>query len=154
MAEFRSPVPPFLPGAEAVDTEGVRALLSEHNGRLVLIDVLPTPLRPEGLPATSLWLPPERRNIPGSAWLPNVGFGRLSDALDAYFRDNLKRLTGGDRDNPILIYCLADCWMSWNAAKRAAGEYGYTRVYWYPEGTTGWEAEQLPLQESTAVPMH
>jgi rhodanese-related sulfurtransferase len=43
--------------------------------------------------------------------------------------------------------------MSWNAAKRATEEYGYTQVYWYPEGTTGWEAAGLPLQKSDAIPM-
>jgi PQQ-dependent catabolism-associated CXXCW motif protein len=66
-----------------------------------------------------------------------VGFGRLSDELDAYFRDSLRRLTDADNARPVVIFCEADCWMSWNAARRAA-EYGYTSVYWYPEGTTGW----------------
>jgi PQQ-dependent catabolism-associated CXXCW motif protein len=153
VSEFRSPVPASVPGAEVVSTDAVRRLLSEPDTSPTLIDVLPAPLRPEGLPATSLWLPPDHNNIPGSVWLPNVGFGRLSDALDAYFRDNLVRLTGGNRDRPILIYCLADCWMSWNAAKRAAQEYGYTRIYWYPEGTTGWEAAGLPLEKCRPVPM-
>jgi len=151
--ELRSPVTASLPGAEVVSTGAVRMLLSDPNTRPTLIDVLPAPLRPEGLPSTSLWLPPDHHNIPGSVWLPNVGFGRLSDALDAYFRNNLERLTGGDRGHPILIYCLADCWMSWNAAKRAARQYGYTRVYWYPEGTTGWEEAGLPLDKSQPVPM-
>ena len=35
--------------------------------------------------------------------------------------------------------------MSWNAAKRLAA-LGYTAVYWYPEGTTGWEEAGLPLE--------
>jgi PQQ-dependent catabolism-associated CXXCW motif protein len=38
----------------------------------------------------------------------------------------------------LVIYCQADCWMSWNAAKQALS-YGYTNVAWYPEGTAGWQ---------------
>ena len=35
--------------------------------------------------------------------------------------------------------------MSWNAAKRALA-LGYTHVAWYPEGTDGWAAADLPLE--------
>ena len=86
-------------------------------------------------------------------WLPNVGYGRVSDTLDRYFRANLQRLTNDDPARPVIIYCLADCWMSWNAARRAA-EYGYKRILWYPEGTDGWAAAGLPLARSTPAPMH
>jgi rhodanese-related sulfurtransferase len=41
--------------------------------------------------------------------------------------------------------------MSWNLAKRLAA-LGYTRVYWYPDGTTGWEAAGLPLEPSLPMP--
>jgi len=44
-----------------------------------------------------------------------------------------------------VFYCLASCWMSWNAAKRAL-ELGYTNVAWYPEGTDGWADQGLPLE--------
>jgi PQQ-dependent catabolism-associated CXXCW motif protein len=150
IAAFMAPVPQSLPGAVTVGTTVVRAILEA--GGAALVDVLPAPNRPEGLPPTALWMPPERRNIPGSAWLPNVGYGRLSDELEGYFRDNLGRLTGGSLDTKIVIYCLADCWMSWNAARRAVS-YGYTAVYWYPDGTTGWEAAGLPLETGVPVPM-
>jgi len=150
IAEFVAPVPQSPPGAVTIGTGAVRSLV-EH-GEAVLVDVLPAPGRPEGLPPTALWMPPQRRNIPGSAWLPNVGYGRLSDELEGYFRRNLERLTGGGLDRKLVIYCLADCWMSWNAARRAVS-YGYRAVYWYPEGTTGWEAAGLPLETGVPVPM-
>jgi hypothetical protein len=41
--------------------------------------------------------------------------------------------------------------MSWNAAKRAQS-FGYTQFNWYPEGTDGWEAAGLPLEEKRPVP--
>jgi rhodanese-related sulfurtransferase len=41
--------------------------------------------------------------------------------------------------------------MSWNAAKRAAA-IGYSNVAWFPEGTDGWLAAILPLQDATPEP--
>jgi PQQ-dependent catabolism-associated CXXCW motif protein len=150
IADFMAAVPQEVPGAIFVDTVEVRSLVG--SGEVVLIDVLPAPPKPANLPRSALWLPPQRRNIPGSVWLPNVGYGRLSDALEDYFRRNLRRLSGGRADQKIVVYCLANCWMSWNAAKRA-GAYGYSRVYWYADGTTGWESAGLPLTPSEPVPM-
>lgn len=149
IAAFMGPVPDSLDGAVTVGTEAVRHLVEQ--GGAVLIDVLPAPPKPDGLPPSALWMPPERRNLPGSIWLPNVGYGRLSDELESYFRDNLDRLAAGDPDKTLVIYCLADCWMSWNAARRAVG-YGYRGVHWYPDGSTGWEAEGLPVEKATPAP--
>ncbi len=84
--------------------------------------------------------------------MPNVGYGELSAEFELYFRDNLARLTGNDRSRPLVFYCEADCWMSWNAAKRALA-YGYDMVIWYPEGTEGWRAAGLPLEAAEPVPM-
>lgn len=145
IADLRAPVPDQVPGGTTVDTVKAKILIDRQSA--LPIDVLPQPPQPAGRPADSLWLPPKRFNIPGSVWLPNVGFGQLSDALDHYFREALQRTTAGDKSRKILIYCLADCWMSWNAAKRAA-DYGYTSVYWYPDGTTGWESAGLPVEQS------
>jgi PQQ-dependent catabolism-associated CXXCW motif protein len=50
-----------------------------------------------------------------------------------------------------VFYCLASCWMSWNAAKRALA-IGYRHVAWYPDGTDGWAADHLPLELRTPVP--
>jgi PQQ-dependent catabolism-associated CXXCW motif protein len=151
VAEFRAPVPEAVPEGNTVSTRQLQNLIQEQS--VVLIDVLPTPIKPKDRPDHLLWLAPARNNILGSYWLPNVGFGALSTELDNYFKDNLERLTNGDKTSNIVLYCLADCWMSWNAAKRAAQEYGYANVYWYPDGTTGWEAEELPVEPSIPVPM-
>ena len=43
--------------------------------------------------------------------------------------------------------------MSWNAAKRAATELGYTDVYWYPEGVQGWKEAGLDLEPAREFPM-
>jgi PQQ-dependent catabolism-associated CXXCW motif protein len=77
--------------------------------------------------------------------LPNTGYGALSAADDAYFRRGLERATKGDRDVPLVFFCQRNCWISWNAARRAL-EYGYRRVAWLPDGTDGWAEAGLPLE--------
>ena len=149
MSEFRTPVPCTLAGASVVSAGELRLRIERESP--LLIDVLPSPRRPEGLSEDAPWLPPARRNIPGTVWLPNTGFGELPVEEERYLRANLQRLTGGDRSRSIVFYCLADCWMSWNAARRAVA-WGYTSVIWYPDGTDGWEAAGLPLVESSPVP--
>jgi quinoprotein dehydrogenase-associated probable ABC transporter substrate-binding protein/PQQ-dependent catabolism-associated CXXCW motif protein len=150
MADYRAPVPSSLAGATVVSTADLQALLATT--RPLLLDVLPLPRAPANRPAGSVWRPPARENLPGSTWLPNVGYGELSAEFELYFRDQLARLTGDDPSRPLVFYCQADCWMSWNAAKRALA-YGYRNVAWYPEGTDGWRAAGLPLVAAEPVPM-
>ena len=147
---FRSPVPATLAGVRVVTA--IDALALWNGGGTLFIDVLPRAPKPANLPANTVWRDTPRASIPRAAWLPNVGYGRLNAEMDAYFRRNLEALTGGDKARPVLFFCLADCWMSWNAAKRAREEYGYTAVMWYPEGTDGWPAKVVPLAEAQPLP--
>jgi PQQ-dependent catabolism-associated CXXCW motif protein len=149
MGEYRAPVPADVPGGRAIGTDEARALHAA--GSAVWVDVLPAPRRPDGLPATSLWLPSPHRGIPGSLWLPGVGHGAIAPETEAWFRDMLARATGGNRDRPAVFYCLSNCWMSWNAAKRAA-ELGHRQVLWYPDGVDGWEAAGLPTEVLSPAP--
>ena len=145
---YRAPVPATLAGATVLTTEAARALWED--GDAIFIDVLPSPPRPADLPAGTIWQPPSRDTIPGASWLPNVGFGEIAPDTDRYFRDNLHRLAGGDTARPVVFFCLSDCWMSWNASRRAITEYGFANVLWYPHGTDGWEAVGLPLEQVRA----
>jgi PQQ-dependent catabolism-associated CXXCW motif protein len=149
MSQFRAPVPASLTGGKVVSLGQVQALVEA--GEVVLIDVLPRPPKPKGLKEGTIWRPRPRHNIPGSVWLPNTGFGALSDEVEDYFRGSLERLSGGDKDRGLLFYCLADCWMSWNAAKRAI-TYGYRKVLWFPEGTDAWTATGRPTEASEPLP--
>lgn len=146
---YRGPVPATLAGATILTTDALRRLM--EGGNPLPVDVLPAPRRPATFGPDTLWLPPARRNIPGGIWLPNTGFGLLPVEEEDYLRENLIRATGGDKGRALVFYCLADCWMSWNAAKRAL-EWGYGNVYWYPEGTDGWAAAGLPLEDSQPEP--
>lgn len=94
----------------------------------------------------------ERLSLPGAVWLPEVGRGRLSGEMTHYLTENLVRLTGGDRARALVVYCVADCWMSWNAAQRIA-TLGYEQVYWYRLGTDGWLDYGWPLSPVEPVPV-
>ncbi|GIK99200.1 MAG: hypothetical protein BroJett029_34090 [Alphaproteobacteria bacterium] len=134
-------VPATIAGGTVIDTAGLQALVAK--GGVVLVDVAPAPRRPEGMDEGTLWLPPPHRSLPGSVWLADVGQGELDPARDAWYRLRLAELTHGDRAKPVVVYCHPNCWASWNAAKRAI-LYGYSRVYWYPDGVEGWQDAGLP----------
>ncbi len=147
--DYRAPTPETVPGGVVIDTEAAYQLWQA--GGAIWVDVLPAPRRPENLPPQALWMPVPRRNIPGSLWLPDVGRGALNPELEAYFRTHLEDATDGVHNRQIVFYCLAECWMSWNATKRAAA-WGYTNLYWYRDGIDAWEAARLPTADAEPAP--
>ncbi|MFE1601824.1 PQQ-dependent catabolism-associated CXXCW motif protein [Methylobacterium sp. ID0610] len=144
---FRSPTPATLQGARVVTTEEAEAL---WRAGVLFVDVMPRPPRPATLPAGTIWRDPPHESIPHAHWLANTGLGALAPETEAYFRDTLDHLTGGDRGRPLVFFCLRNCWMSWNAAKRALS-YGYRRVIWFPDGADGWSDAALPLERLQPV---
>lgn len=146
---YRAPVPATLNGRPALTTEQAAALWRQ--GRAVFIDALPQPPRPKGLPPDTIWHPKPHYDIPGSIWLPDTGYGELAPVMETWFEHSLQAATHGDRSRHLVFYCLADCWMSWNAARRAEA-LGYTQVDWYARGTDGWAAHGLPLEHREPRP--
>ncbi|MDX3970609.1 MAG: PQQ-dependent catabolism-associated CXXCW motif protein [Bradyrhizobium sp.] len=146
---YRAPVPATLAGARVLTTEEAEAVWRANSGTFV--DVLPRPPKPKNLPEGTVWRDAPRRNIPGSIWLPDTGYGTLPPAMDDYLQRGLARASRGNKAALLVIYCLADCWMSWNVAKRAMA-YGYSSVAWYPDGTDGWERAKLPTDEAQPEP--
>jgi PQQ-dependent catabolism-associated CXXCW motif protein len=142
MDDFRSPVPLTLKGAKAITADEAADLWNKNAA--IFIDVYPQAPKPANLPAGTYWREPEHRSIEGATWLPNVGYGALSSEMDAYFRTRLETLTAGDRNAAVVFFCLKDCWMSWNAAKRALA-YGYRNVMWFRNGTDDWQELGYPL---------
>ena len=133
--DYRGLVPTTLRGAKVVGDHEAVDLYKQ--GNVIFIDVMPYTPKPPNLPKTMIWRETVRKNIKGSIWLANVGYGVLPPEMELYFKRNLQKLTKGDTSQPLLFYCQEKCWMSWNAAKRAL-EFGYRTVYWYPDGTDGW----------------
>ena len=146
MDDYRSPTPDTLSGVTVVDARQAKIL--HDNGQVIFIDVLPSPRQPPGMKEGDIWLPEKRFNIPQSYWLADVGYGVLSEEIETYFMENLTELSG--QSEGLLFYCQIDCWMSWNAAKRALNS-GFKNIYWFPGGVDEWSFEGYELQESTVV---
>ncbi|OHC65639.1 MAG: sulfurtransferase [Rhodocyclales bacterium GWA2_65_20] len=150
LQHYRAPTPERLPGATVLDSRALQVLMAVHQP--LLLDVMAANRVADG-EGGSRWVPATpRRHLPGSVWLPNVGYGALDPVIEQYFRRQLARLTGGDLDRPLVFYCLRDCWMSWNAARRALA-WGHRAVFWYPDGSDGWQEAGLPLVEAVPEPL-
>jgi len=120
---YDAAVPETLSGAIRVTALQVADLQQKHNA--LVIDVIPEHIKPEALPEEQMWFPVKHKGIAGALWLPDVGYGSLSDT--------------------IVFYCRSNCWMSWNAAKRALS-FGYSQVYWFADGIEYWNFEGLETQ--------
>ncbi len=149
---YKAPTPQSVPGATTLFfAEDVQALIETTD--ILLVNVSPITLGPADADGNRPWIPRRDKSseqLPGSIWLPNVGYESLDPEMDAYFRKNLAFHSGGDKSRLLLFYCTADCWMSWNSVKRAREEYGYRNIYWYPYGTDGWKEQELELE--TGIP--
>lgn len=138
-------MPATVAGGSVVGSKQI-VELAKHSG-VVLIDVYPAPRRPAGTRPDTPWLPPTHRNLPNSLWWPNVGLGAIPADLDLRFRQRLAAIVASQPGGLLVFYCRANCWLSWNATKRAAA-YGF-KAAWFPEGADGWEMSGLPTQQAT-----
>lgn len=143
---YRAAVPAGLTGARTVDVDGLQALIAKDD--VLLVDVMPTQPKPANRPVDAIWREPQRDTIKGAVWLANLGYGRLSDAEERAFKDELLR-RAGSLDRPIVMFCEPDCWMSWNAAKRALA-YGFRNIIWFPGGAPAWR--DAGLEGETVTP--
>jgi PQQ-dependent catabolism-associated CXXCW motif protein len=141
-AEIRSATPTSIDGGKVISLDELEALLK--SGSPILIDVI---ARDGGLVH---WVrnggksAPVRRNIPGSVWMPLLGRADLPAPVETAQISAVRALTGHNFNRPLVIYCQADCWTSWNAARRMILA-GFKNVYWFREGTDLWADAGLPL---------
>jgi len=126
--DYHAPTPTTVPGTRTVSTVELKAML-EREPRPFLIDVLSGPVH---------------RTLPGSLWLHNGGLGDFDAAEEKRFLDTLALLAGYDKARQIVFFCSGPrCWMSYNAALRAA-RAGYSNVFWYRGGIDAWRAAGYP----------
>jgi PQQ-dependent catabolism-associated CXXCW motif protein len=128
---YTAPTPREIPGAAVVDTTQLRAMLVSAEPPL-LVDVLSS----DG-----------HASLPGALWISGAGRGsNFFDPVQAAFGDALGRITKGNKDRALVFYCASvQCWLSYNAALRAA-VLGYSRVYWYRGGIEAWRAAGHALE--------
>jgi len=149
LEHYRSPTPACVPKGLTLTTTELQQLIAKD--KPILVDVMAVLLREDaGFPAT--WLVNELHNsLPNSVWLPNVGYAELQPEFESWFKAQLEQLTQKNLNQPLVFYCVADCWLSWNTVQRVH-DYGYTQVYWYKEGIDGWKEAGLPLVNSEPRP--
>ena len=147
---YRAALPKLVPGGKRVNVDEVYNHFKA--GSALFLDVMAhTGTGPD--PLDGIWrIAKPRLNIPGSMWLADVGTGTLTPEMVTYYKDNLEKLTKSDKTKKIIIYCTSDCWMAWNAVRRA-WQWGYTNLLWFPEGTDEWKEAGHPLKDSTPVPL-
>ncbi|QDL94272.1 PQQ-dependent catabolism-associated CXXCW motif protein (plasmid) [Paroceanicella profunda] len=141
---YRAPVPATLAGATVIDTGEAHRL---WQAGVPFVDTLPHAFRPANLPEGTVWRDTPHDTIRGAVWLANTGYGALDPDTESWFADMLARLSGGRTDRTMVLFCKAECWMSWNAARRAVS-LGYSSIHWYPEGVDGWSAANYPMDRA------
>ncbi|WP_298197645.1 rhodanese-like domain-containing protein [Novosphingobium sp.] len=127
-----------------------RALRLRPGRDSLFLDVLPA----DGArrdPSSGAWLGvPPHQTIPGAQWLPETGRASPDPALWSGLTETVRATRSAHPRWPVVVFCRADCWMSWNAARRLAAA-GFAGVWWQPEGIDGWHEAGRSLVP--AVPM-
>jgi rhodanese-related sulfurtransferase len=85
------------------------------------------------------------QTLPGAIMAVNAAQpGDFQDQTQQGFGQFLQQVTGGRTDAAMVFYCAStQCWMSYNAALRAAN-LGYRNVLWYRGGLEAWSYAGLP----------
>ena len=125
-----APTPTSIPGARVIKTLELKDLL-DNIKNAVVVDVLDSK---------------ERRTIPGAYWLHGAGDTKMFGAEKARLATALEKLTGGDKDRPLVFMCMnSECWLSYNSSLHAL-EFGYKNVTWYRGGTQAWLGAGLEVK--------
>ena len=150
LEDYRAPTPATLRGARVIGTDEAETIWRNHSAAFV--DVLPRPPRPRNLPEGTLWHDKPRADIPGSVWLPDTGYGELRAQHGRLFR------RAAWKRRPRATTPGFSCSIAWRIAgcrgtrPSARSRSAIPTVAWYREGTDGWLAAGLPLQDATPEP--
>jgi PQQ-dependent catabolism-associated CXXCW motif protein len=146
LSHYRSPTPLSHDNARTLDTAALQQLLREQP-KTRLIDVY----RRQWLHGQFIEDDPHA-NLPNSLWLANTGDGQLTPQWQRYLREHLRQASQGNTAWPLVFYCRSDCWLGWNAIKRAH-HLGYRNLYWYRDGIDAWQQAGLPLIPAQPLPL-
>jgi len=90
----------------------------------------------------------DRRQIPGASSVVSLGAAPDDHINDARIVAAMNKLTSGDVDRPVMVYCHhTSCQFSYNAALRLR-QLGYTQILWMREGIDGWMKSGFKLVEA------
>lgn len=125
---MHGPTPSSIPGARVTTTAELFQLVMSNQQPYLLFDVLGGD-----------------QTLPGAIMAVNAAQpGSFQDQTQQGFGQFLQQVTGGRQDAALVFYCAStQCWMSYNAALRAAN-LGYRNVLWYRGGLEAWSYAGLP----------
>jgi len=126
LSAHSAPTPREIPGARTIRTEELQAMLARPPAEQpLLFDVLGGG---------------GHASIPGAIWLADAGRGTsFEDALQEQLARTLEFIARGESTRLMIFFCAnTSCWLSYNAALRAA-RLGYA-VGWYRGGIDAWAA--------------
>ena len=83
MDRYRAAVPATLKGATVLSTAALQRLIAERSR--CWSTSCRRPAKAKDRDQAQLWLEPKRENLPGSVWLPNVGYGELTPEFAGLF---------------------------------------------------------------------
>ncbi len=127
---MHGPTPASIPGGQTITTKGLVELIKGQQVPVLILDVLGGP-----------------EIIPGAQFaVPAHQGGSFDDPVQQQFGKYLQQATRGNKEHPLVLYCLSPhCWMSYNAALRAI-HLGYTNVLWYRGGIDSWKQAGQQVQ--------
>ena len=129
---YHGPTPMRIPGGKVVTTGELKAML-EKEPRPYIIDVLGGGVH---------------RTIAGAFWMIGAGDGEMNRDEEKRFAAAIAAFAGGDKNRPMVFYCVdSECWLSYNAALRAIA-LGYTNVMWYRGGIASWRSAEGIMTQS------
>lgn len=147
-ARYRAPV--RADPAPAATISLAAALALEPGRDALFIDVTPVESGVRD-PATGVWTLSDRHlTIPGAQWLPETGRAPVDGVLWRALETRISAARTTAPEQPVILFCRIDCWMSWNAARRLA-QAGIGNVHWLAEGTDGWHAAGRTLVRAVPV---
>lgn len=130
--EMHGPTPASIPGGQIITTKGLVELLRGGQAPVLTLDILGG-----------------QEMIQGAVYaVPAAQSGTFNDQTQQQFGQFLQQATSGNKQYPIVMYCLSpECWMSYNASLRAIN-LGYSNVLWYRGGIESWKKAGLPTQSA------
>ena len=130
--QMHGPTPASIPGGQVITTKGLVELIRGGQAPVLVLDVLGGPEMIQGAQYAA----------------PAAQAGAFNDQTQQQFGQYLQQATSGNKQYPIVTYCLStQCWMSYNAALRAIN-LGYTNVLWYRGGIEAWKQAGMPTQRT------
>lgn len=135
ISHYRGVVGAVPEGIARVDVAQARAL---WRASAIFIDVNPAPGAQRDAENGRWTLAEPHASIPRAQWFAESGRGVLAPDVERAFGLGVRRLAARHRNRPIVVFCQADCWMSWNAALRLH-RAGLHDIRWFADGLDGWK---------------